>query len=875
MRNICKLFLTVLLAAAALASCQIEPVTDPSEEEGTGILLKLATGDMDLLTKAASTRPGNDDGSDFNENSLGENVDIFFFPENAGDNVASVKNLRYSVGAGGFVRLPVSMGDIYTIFGSTAPGSKADVYVVANYNGATAIDHSQHYTLAQLKALQLAKADWGTFPQTNFVMAGRATITLTNPSGNTPAQAVDTLRRVAAKLSFKLTVADEIVVENITRDHNGDIADKTLDRWHPIKEAMTIYLQYGMNYARLGGEPQKVPANPKSTGASDSLYTYKANKLVETTSTINRHRTIIDALEKVQTGTDSNGHPIYEWNLESHEAYLDVPVYDTKYLHYEQVWNEVSGEYVEVGALTGQNGPFYTYPVTWDPGVQTEPFLKLIIPWNNGSRTKYYYYKIPFSGTSIEANNWYEITLDVQVLGGEDELPVPLEAYYKVVDWTPGTEASAETVAARFLSVPKTEWIMYNQDELEIPITSSHDVQIVGYQVKSSGTAVGNAFAAADKYTDGEPRAAAWIGSDPQIYNPFTSTLITTGLTNETTVGTVYATKPNYNANTLGTPVPATIDATSWFDAAEITRDKIVLRHTLNNNLSTSGYDITSYWIRIRVRHKDAPDDFYSDIIIEQRPAIYIDPDQNPDDGYYISDRDYYIGSHKGYVYINNAQGTTDNWNLVRGLDGSNKNVNMYVINVSVLEASSDYVLGDPRVQDTNNLDYEFSRAVSVQGGQRRLVNYYPTQRTDAYKNMIAPKLRVASSYGVCGSVISKEDAEYRCASYQEAGYPAGRWRVPTRAEVEFITKLSAQGVIPTLFNVFGGSSTSRYWCATGSVTVNSEGTLNDASYDNAFVRCVYDEWFWENTSHATVDKSTFTWGDEKREDVVRTKALY
>lgn len=864
MRKIYRLIVAIAVLAVA-SSCLKDYPQDSLVPEGDGILLKLDTGSMDLKTKADSTRPGDDDGS-FNENILGDAVDIFFFPEGATGTSTSTKSVRASVLGGGFVLLPVSTADLHTIFGSTVAGSEAEIFVLANYNGATTIDHSQQYSLDDLREISLAKADWSVFPQSNFVMISDnqdtenpsplVTLTLTNPTGNTPASGTVKMKRIAAKISFRLTVADEIAVENITRDHEGNIVEKTIDRWHPLKEAMTVYLQYSMNYARVGGMSQAVPALPKGAGAADSLYTYKENKLAETTETVLRTRTIIDGAP--YKDPDNPG----EWIVPSHvEHDVQVPVYITKHMQH------TSEGGVDVGTLTGHNGPFYTYPVTWDPGVQTEPFLKLIIPWNNGSRTKYYYYKVPFSGTSIEANNWYEITLDVQILGGEDELPVPLEATYKVVEWVEGEETEASTVAARYLSVPRTEWIMYNTDSLTIPITSSHDVQIVGYQVKGGGTAVGNAFASADKYTNGQPRPGSWIGSDPSIYNPFTDTRYT--INNTTTVGTIYATKPNFNDNNLGTPTPTNVNATSWFSATEVTRDQIVLRHNLNNDLTTNNYDVAPYWIRIRVQHKDDTN-YYRDIIIEQRPAIYIEPNQNSDNGSATN-----VGSNYGYVYINNAQGTSNNWQRVRGLAGSNKNVNMYVINVSVLEASSTYVLGDPREEQINNLTTgnTFNSAPALYGTTpRRLTYYYPTKTDDVTKNMIAPTLRVASSYGVCEGAINRTDAQYRCAAYQEDGVPAGRWRVPTRAEVEFITKLSAQGVIPTLFNV-GGSS--YYWSASGAIQVTANGTVNDVNQTSAYVRCVYDEWFWMDTTNQKVTNTQFTWGDQPKESVVRTKALY
>ena len=159
---------------------------------------------------------------------------------------------------------------------------------------------------------------------------------------------------------------------------------------------------------------------------------------------------------------------------------------------------------------------------------------------------------------------------------------------------------------------------------------------------------------------------------------------------------------------------------------------------------------------------------------------------------------------------------------------------------------------------------------------------YYPTDTSDAMKMTIAPKFRVASSYGV-SPTMDKETAQRRCASYQEQGYPAGRWRLPTYAEMEYIITLSNNNRIPVLF-----SSSSRYWNASGSSRATiTNGALSNPGNNNANVRCVYDEWYWEsiepkipssgtsscemrtgwnqNTTFTIDPYYKFTWGDKQR----------
>ena len=106
---------------------------------------------------------------------------------------------------------------------------------------------------------------------------------------------------------------------------------------------------------------------------------------------------------------------------------------------------------------------------------------------------------------------------------------------------------------------------------------------------------------------------------------------------------------------------------------------------------------------------------------------------------------------------------------------------------------------------------------------------------------------------------MTLETARYRCASYQEDGYPAGRWRLPTAAELKFVGKLCAERKIPTLFT--DGNS---YWCASGGFTFDiDDGTFNEANSAN-YVRCVYDDWYWGGDRVESA-VTTFTWGDAPR----------
>ncbi len=130
----------------------------------------------------------------------------------------------------------------------------------------------------------------------------------------------------------------------------------------------------------------------------------------------------------------------------------------------------------------------------------------------------------------------------------------------------------------------------------------------------------------------------------------------------------------------------------------------------------------------------------------------------------------------------------------------------------------------------------------------------------------VAPKLRVASSYGKSLGAINRTNARRRIATYQEMGYPAGRWRLPTSGELQFIVKLSQDGKIPVVFN-----SGSTYWTAQGACTINRNGslTLSTGNRTTCFVRGVYDEWYWEQYPQYSISPMgtnyTYTLGDVPR----------
>ena len=307
-------------------------------------------------------------------------------------------------------------------------------------------------------------------------------------------------------------------------------------------------------------------------------------------------------------------------------------------------------------------------------------------------------------------------------------------------------------------------------------------------------------------------------------------------------------------------------------DAIKLEGKAIKLKHTLNNDfINTKTYDYTPYTITFTLCHKDNPEKFKETITITQKPALTVTAHLN-------SRRENGSTAQEGYQFVNgrlaNSSGSGDYGGAYGLYQSHNTNPYMYVIEVSVLPDGSEFILGDPRSKnpatdsDSNRqgLDFEHfeDEAPGVEGSNgRKLKNYYYTQKDVSVENMLAPKFRIASSHSVVRSYISYDNAYNRTATYQEDGYPAGRWRVPTKAEVHFVVKLFIDGKIPPLFSPGTG-----YWCSTGKVTPNNDGTVRIEGITGGDVstRPIYDEWYWEHSDvyRLPEDKrNTFTWGDE------------
>ena len=459
-----------------------------------------------------------------------------------------------------------------------------------------------------------------------------------------------------------------------------------------------------------------------------------------------------------------------------------------------------------------QSVPFYSYTTRWEANAEDEVYLKLSIPWRvktpDAEAYQTYYYLIPVNmdGKSLVRNSFYKITLDVKALGGQSE-PITINPSYVVLDWSSG-EVNVDLSRPKYLVVDENSVIMNNINSYSVGYQSSDAISVVITKIEHPNLMTGNTTTA-------------------------------------------------YN-NTTGTA------STNDFTVSK-NDDVVTLTHELDNDRTDGEYDYFPYTVTVVV--KNTVTGFSETIVFKQYPAIYVDVDKNTDyddntatgtewiDGSY---RPKDVNDNKGYTSIN---GGSQSYGGNDGLLGGNKNPSMYIINISALD-SDEFIIGDPRSTTTSNpTGSTTAPAIYPNTNRRNLTYYYPT--APASDKIIAPKFRIASSYGVT-SAISYDNAQKRCAFYQEDGYPAGRWRMPTPAEIKYMIQFANEGKIDVLL-----SPDTYYWSGYNKTAYQynsrNDNVTGSTSYYGtaAYVRCVYDEWYWG--SEKACDIETFTWGDAPR----------
>ena len=817
-----KRIITYVAAVTALVlavSCSRESIQD-TLASGDGLSLQVTWTDM--ATRA-------DEGEVNNEYAV-NSLDWYFYKDTT---AAPAFHYREAIAAGDAKALKYIRDFVPgQTYGGAAFPHRADlcgaddcctVFVVANLPSSKV---QANATLTALKAIEVDQTFLdGESPLApdaaalNFIMTGQAQVKGTTKTVAEATPEVIEMSRLAVKITYSVTLKSRVTTANgIT------------ETWTPMLKGNNVrmYPQNVVTNALLGAVDKKYPAS----------------------------LTTIDQMAAVVVSSDTPSK-----------------------------WEESGNNFTTKKPL----GPYYTYPNNWEKG-GADTFVKIIVPWQvvrkdaDGNVTysaqREVYYKVLLPDPMTLSNHWYQLTINLAP-GTENEPEVEVEAQYKVAKWIGGGEEGVDGYLKdiKFLIADRSDEVSVDGDShfvtytrgISIPYSASNPV--IFEVVEASYV---------DFYTE-KPTVKKFVEN-----HAFSTPTGTSKIVGTTTDGNNWSRVQDL----------ATVESWFKFDNGSTVgapEGSLVMNHWLNGNLTSDYFDVSPYTFKVRIYLQRDPEHYVEELTIVQYPQTYIDAQESTVKSGTVSKTTPFIG----YIFVNGVERTSTTaatndgrptpWTNITGLGSmyQNKtNHNMYILTTSVL-SEADKRLGDPReeksynapkrvgnlvngVADGGDKTENFITAPAVGGGTKTLTNYYPTDPAKS-PTFIAPKLRISSAFGRRGSNNggdnthrtdnANDDYRYnyasawnRCAAYQEDGYPAGRWRLPTEAEIEYINALSQREFIPSLF--YGSTP---YWTATPGRSV-AEGKFVD-TYLSASTRCVYDDWYW-GSKPVDGAQNKFMWGD-------------
>ena len=785
--------------------------------------------------------------------------------------------------------------------------AKCNVFAAVNVTPPTG-----EFTIAELRNMAIGSTFSSQRLQRSFAMDGDSEVTY-NRATNVATGTIP-LQRSASKLTLALSV-DSWVEQSVVVD--GELITS---KWQPDTENMRVWINGALSESQLDPDMNATPGPGYFFNTPDNLtYTFKKN--IE-----NPHKT-----DKF-TYDNEQDMPFYTY---PHRWSAEPGDYAATYMTLAIPWMRVNDDGSQVAGSSWRTC-YYQVPVI----SENSEVLELV------RNVAYHIYLhvgllgsfVPDEPLLLEdmvysAAEWGNVNMDVNIP----------DVRYLVVDQNDYTVNNETRIAIPFYTSHETvvtdatmTFYRYNFDDVgrELPVTVTKALNEESAKANRAGAPVFTAD------FNNETKELT-VSHDLVMYEALNNN------------GGIVSFTNNDNANQTAKRTPKT--SAQW-------QSEVINAIRYFRKVTPTDDEYSRIEFKITLQHKDmqGTPNFQEVINITQYPGMYITTVPNFCEenkltfsysgavgNTFINGNFEDAGTEQHLDGGNKANGWMTSIGLSTGY--FNFNPNMYLITITTLPEGTPYRIGDPRSSDINNnlgsnTSYTNSYSgnlrtittgvngpiitgrnttawtgqrytwngggITVQGfsqqraiyptagANRTLTYYYPALEDDNHKMMIAPKFRICSSYGGTAWILNRELARRRAAAYQEMGYAAGRWRLPTYGEVAFVMNLAAKFKIPRLFGA--NTETWYYWCAQGLVCVKpktytgsapstlpgeaefltpppttaNSGQTTNTGYDNPGVqraRFVYDEWYWGDAdlkANGVVTPTTrnpvytFTWGD-------------
>ena len=744
------------------------------------------------LTAKASSR-----GADaYNEN-LVESVDCFFYTNGGtgsnavftalgrgADAVAEGDSTVYKV------KVFFSDADALRMFGNKNSGT-CELFVICNAPLSYDMAHS---SVAELKELVVENDFTAQNIQRSFVMSADeiATVTLTTVGEDRSASGRIKVSRAAAKIQFFLLIPDEF-------------EDESHQMWEPVLDA-------GIGISL---------SNAVKKGKVDGDYTVQAADYVNYGSR---------AITELAAGDRIAGHEQY------------------KYTHV----------------------PFYSYPCAWSDLSDYATTIVFRIPWRIVGETNYQWKKYQLSPNistlDLKRNQYYRTFVNVQSLGGADKesLVIVPDCDYEIIPWMNESTSGGgqgvvpgELITYKYLVMDHPEQVINNEETVYFTYVSSSpiaSVQIttIQYYVNTNANPLQtqnvNRTITADSQTISTNAGNITVDKSNPGYvkfyrsldNVYSSVTINAVITNEDGCTQNVQVVQNPSIQLIRETGAGNVFVNGWFAR-------------LTSVPPGTGWNSNNY--------------------------RYTDNTQNASGTFYHNGRNTlwntsYNRMTAGTTTINGH--TCGTYGIVLGaVNNLNNTIDRHfyttLITVSSFNSSNDYYtandedihyrIGDPRVpasdvynganawtNESNFYAYVYhnNSPTEVAGSWEEPGSILIATQVAEDQSIIAPRLLVSSALNANESLTFPNIVK-RGATYQEAGYPAGRWRLPTEAEIAFIVARQKEGVIPVLY-----ATNTDYWAGSGRLVeipaaANAAITFSNPASASTVSSCryVYDLWYW------------------------------
>lgn len=844
MKDMKKIMIFAAIAAASLAvfSCaQVEQ--DVLTKDGV-FVLSLDSGEMETRTV------------DTNFETAIDHFDFFFFSDAEGTTPIEGMHGRAT---GSSKVLDTQVGAEF----EALRNGTSYVYVLANYP--SALDHTHDWKLDDILALDVTSPiatavdeETGAVTFTdNLVMDSWRvegtddvyTVELTPTKIQEERDVTVPLARLAAKISVHINVTPSVTIGNYV--------------WKSRPELLKGYFVNALNNkATVAGTPVKRSAIPEASVDDYQYLTYPTNYPL----------------------APAPAEDVYEYDLD--------PVYT-----YPQEWtSDDNGE------------PYFKFQMPW---INERPDTDGIPSMGSSNFYYKVTVPKPESGSwTLKRNTCYEVDLTLSMLNPQDDY-IEVQYGITVVPWADSGRPGGDGLsAARFFSVPTKTFTMYSEGALDIPFSSSSAVDFYFTNIKYTHYGAANKqdntfsypynfdFDEADHVksvtlptTDSNGNTVLSAAKDT---NPYKLTLNGKSVHFEHNLSKVYTVReitlviksrsgrPGDVATVVIRQHPAIeiekIPAAYGFVNGHFARNDMQVHDKYGNFIGsiygpTTNYDTGLYKVHSHEHlgtHSGTPD-----IDLSSYGLCNIYSDWTPS----VKAGQMFMTKITVSAFSEDDPETT--------VDESN---DTYKMSDGGVERIEHFVIGDPRVPASTHYTTSSTAATAAEAGwtSSNTTNFWlppylvtdsvrrtynettgAWEETDGYefehgtweepmkvlissqgtdmRNVIAPRFMISSTLNGMHNGVRFDGSVRRAATYQEGGYPAGRWRLPTEAEIAFIVARQRDGSIPELF-VF---SSTKYWCANRSyVTLGSEGStagINTAAAGSnaGFNRFVYDLWYW------------------------------